>query len=35
MHTFFKLSRGINTNTSKYNLAEGLGLKKPMKVPFS
>ena len=32
MHTDFKLSRDIVTNTSKYNLAEGHGLKKPIKV---
>ena len=33
MHTVFKFNRGIIvTNTSKYNLAEGLDLKKPIKV---
>ena len=30
MHTVFKFNRGITTNTSKYNLAEGIDLKKPM-----
>ena len=35
MHTVFKFNRGIVTNTSKYNLAEGVDLKKPIiKVPF-
>ena len=31
MHTVFKFNEGIVTNTSKYNLAEGLGFKKPIK----
>ena len=31
MHTVFKLDRGIVTNNSKYNLAEGFDFKKPMK----
>ena len=31
----FKFNRGIVTNTSKYNLAEGLDLKKPIKVNLS
>ena len=36
MHAVFKFNRGIIvTNTSKYNLEEGLDLKKPIKVPFS
>ena len=35
MHIVFKFKRGIVTDTSKYNLAEGLDLKKPMKVPLS
>ena len=34
MHTVFKFNRGIVTNTSKYNLAEGRDLKKPIKVLF-
>ena len=32
MQTVFKFNRGIVTNTSKYNLAEGLDLKEPIKV---
>ena len=35
MHAVFKFNRGIITNTSKYNLVDGLDLKKPMKVPLS
>ena len=36
MQTLFKFNRGIIvTNTSKYNLAEGLDLKKSIKVPLS
>ena len=35
MHTVFKFNRGIVTKTSKYNLAEGLDLKKPIKFPLS
>ena len=34
MHAVFKLNRDIVTNASKYNLAEGLDLKKPIKVPL-
>ena len=34
-HTACKLNRGIVTKTSKYNLAEGYDLKKPIKVPLS
>ena len=30
MHTIFKFNRAIVTNTSKYNPAEGLDLKKPI-----
>ena len=32
MHTVFKFNRGIVFNSSKYDLAEGVGLKKLMKV---
>ena len=35
MLTVFKFNRGIVTNTSKYNLAEGLDLKKSMQISFS
>ena len=35
MHTALKLNRGIVTNTSKYNLAGGLDLEKPIEVPLS
>ena len=35
MHTVFEFNRGIATNTVKYNLAEGLDLKEPIKVPLS
>ena len=35
MHTVIKFDRSIDTSTSKYNLAEGLDLKKPIKVPLS
>ena len=35
MHTVSKFNLGIVTNTSKYNLAEELDLKKPIKVPLS
>ena len=35
MHTVLKLTQGIATHTSKYNPAEGLDLKKPIKVPLS
>ena len=35
MHTVFKFSQGIFTDTSKFNLAEGLALKKPKNVPLS
>ena len=31
MHTVFKFSQAVVTNTSKYNLAEGLDLIKPIK----
>ena len=34
MHTAIKFNRGIVTNTSKYNLAEGLDLKKETKFPI-
>ena len=34
MLTVFKFNRGIVTNTSKYNLAEGLDLKKSMQISF-
>ena len=33
MHTDFKFNRGTVTNTSKCNLAKGLDLKNPIKVP--
>ena len=35
VHTVFKFNRGNVTNTSKYNYAEGLDLKKPIKVSLS
>ena len=35
MHTVFKFNWGVVTNTSKYNLAEGFNLKKPIKIPSS
>ena len=35
MHTVFKFNRAIVTNTSKYNLAEGFDLKKPIQVLLS
>ena len=34
MHAVFKFKRDIVTNTPKNNLAEGLDLKKPIKVPL-
>ena len=34
MHTIFKFNWGIVTNTSKYNIAEGIDLKKLIKVPL-
>ena len=34
MHTVFKFNRGITTNASKYNLAEGHDSKDPIKVPL-
>ena len=34
MQTVFKFNRGIITHTSRSNLAEGLDLKKPIKVPM-
>ena len=33
MHTVFKIHRGFVTNTSTYNLAEELDLKRPTKFP--
>ena len=35
MHNVFEFNRAIVTNTSKYNLAEGLDLKNPMQVLLS
>ena len=35
MHTVFKFNWGIINNASKYNLAGGLNLKKPIKVSLS
>ena len=35
MRTVFKFNWGIVTNTCKYNLAERLDLKKPIKVSLS
>ena len=34
MHTVFKFNRGIVSNTSKCNLAEGLDLKKVIESPL-
>ena len=34
MYTVFKVKRALVANTSKYNLAEGLDLKKPIKIPL-
>ena len=35
MHSVFKFNGGFATNTSKYNLAERLDLKKPIQVLLS
>ena len=35
MHTVFKFNRTIVTNTSKYTLAKGLDLKKPIQFILS
>ena len=35
MHAVYKFNPGVLTKTSKYNCAEGLNLKKPIKVYLS